>query len=108
MASLRIARLIVYPVREKIIKKRDDKRKRKRTRTETSAIFNGLRLFGLQANVKFKIVNMTVEALGSLRNLRFGIPFREIRVSCRTRVGMNEVNRENRYSPLRPKNYSEN
>jgi hypothetical protein len=47
------------------------------TRTETSTINDGLRLFCLQANIKFKIVDIAVEALGHLCDLWLGVPSQE-------------------------------
>jgi hypothetical protein len=35
----------------------------------------------LQPSIQFKIINITVEALGGLRNLRVRIPFQETGIS---------------------------
>jgi hypothetical protein len=86
IASLRIARLIVYPAKRDMLGRYDNTRRHKRTRAETCAFNQTLRLFSLQANIKLKIVNMTVQPLSCLRNFRIRVPFQEIRVGCRTKV----------------------
>jgi hypothetical protein len=52
-----------------------------RTRAETGTINDRLRLFSLQANIKFKIVDIGVEAFGHLRDLRVRVPLQEAGIS---------------------------
>jgi hypothetical protein len=52
-----------------------------RTWAETGTINDGLRLFSLQANIKFKTVDIGVEAFGHLRDLRVGVPLQEAGIS---------------------------
>jgi len=81
MASLRIARLIVYPVGGEEIKTPKWIRDPNLTRAETGTIDDWLRLFSLQADIKFKIVDIEVETFGHLRDLRVRVPFQEARIS---------------------------
>ena len=49
----------------------------KPTRAETGTINDGLRLFSLQANIKFETVDIRVEMFRNLRDLGVGVPFQE-------------------------------
>jgi hypothetical protein len=45
----------------------------------------------LQSSIKFKIINIAIEALGGLRNLRVGIPFQEAGISCKKMESESQV-----------------
>jgi hypothetical protein len=50
--------------------------------TETCAFDHRLRLLRLQPYVEFQALNIGVQLLRSLVNLRVGIPLLEVRVRC--------------------------
>jgi hypothetical protein len=80
MISLRMARLMVYPART-LLNVLQDNRRLGHTRAQTGAINDGLHFFGLQPNIQFEIVNISVKILSHFRDLRVRIPFQETGIS---------------------------
>ena len=75
MASLRIARLIVYPASkcQYVI----CISKEIRARAKSCALHNRFSIFGLETNIQFEMVNISIELFGGFGDLAPGIPLFE-------------------------------